>query len=128
MILVICAAIVVGSCLFDIDHVGLHLFGFKWPVHCFLNHTFNIKCALCGITHSFCAMADGDFSSAVQYYRLGPLLFSFIILQIPYRIWAIAVSPKRINARIRKVHTGLIAVVIAAIFINWLIYLGGRLL
>jgi len=127
VILVICVAIVVGSCLFDIDRVGLYLFGFKWPVHCFLNHTFGIKCALCGITHSLCAMANGNFSSAVQYHHLGPVLFSFIILQIPYRIWAIAVSPKRINVKIRKIHTALIAVVIIAIFINWLVYLGGRL-
>ena len=119
--------VVVGSSVFDADQLGLRLFGFKWPIHCALKHTLGMKCALCGITHSFCAMADGNFSSAVQYHRLGPAIFGFIIFQIPYRIWAIAISPKRINVMIRKVHTALIAVVIAAIFINWLIYLGGRL-
>jgi hypothetical protein len=73
-------------------------------------------------------MARGDIGGAFGYHRLGPVLFAFIILQMPYRIWAIAISPRRINAKIRKAHTALIAVVIAAIFINWLVYLGGRLL
>jgi hypothetical protein len=128
VILIISVAIVVGSHLLDIDQLGMQFFGLKWPIHCFLNHTFGIKCALCGITHSFCAMADGDFSSAVQYHHLGPLLFAFIILQLPYRIWAIVIKPRRINVKIRKAYIALIAVVITAIFINWLIYLGGRLL
>lgn len=128
VILVVCAAVVVGSSVFDADQLGLRLFGFKWPIHCALKHTLGVKCALCGITHSFCAMARGDIASAFGYHRLGPVLFAFIIFQIPYRIWAIAISPRRINAKIRKAHTALIAVVIAAIFINWLIYLGGRLL
>lgn len=128
VILVVCAAMVIGSRVIDADQLGVRLFGFKWPMHCLLNHTFGVKCALCGLTRSFCATARGDFSSALRYHRLGPVLFGFIIFQIPYRVWAVAISPRRINVKIRKAHTGLIAIVIIAIFINWLIYLGGRLL
>jgi hypothetical protein len=124
----VCVALVVGSSVFNPDQLGVRLFGFKWPMHCALKHTLGVKCALCGITHSFCAMANGDLSSAVQYHRLGPMLFGFIIFEIVYRMWAILISPKRVSLIMRKTHTGLIVVIAIAIFINWLIYLGGRLL
>lgn len=122
-----CVALVIGSSVFDADQLGVRLLGFRWPIHCALKHIFGIKCALCGITRSFCAMVDGDTVSAFGYHRIGPVLFAFIIFQIPYRIWAIAVSPRRINAKIRKAHIALIAVIVFAVFINWLVYLGGRL-
>ncbi len=122
-----CAAVVVGSRVFEADQLGMELFGFKWPLHCMLKHTFGVKCALCGITHSFCAMARGDIVSGFGYHRLGPVLFGFIIFEIVYRMWAIMISPKRVGLIIRKMHVGLISVIIIAIFVNWVIYLGGRL-
>ena len=122
-----CTAAVVGLHFIDVDQLGLQFFGFKWPLHCALKHTFGIKCALCGITHSFCATARGEMASAFGYHRLGPVLFGFIILEIVYRMWAIIISPKKVGLRMRKMHVGLIAVIIIAIFVNWVIYLGGRL-
>ena len=122
-----CAAVVVGFRFIDADQLGMELFGFKWPLHCVLKHMFGVKCALCGITHSFCAMARGELASAFGYHRLGPVLFGFIIFEIVYRMWAIIISPKRVGVIIRKMHVGLIAVIIIAIFVNWVIYLGGRL-
>jgi hypothetical protein len=123
----VCAAVVVGSRIFEADQLGLQFFGFKWPLHCMLKHTFGVKCALCGITHSFCATARGDIVSAFGYHRLGPVLFGFIIFEIVYRMWAIIISPKRVGVIMRKAHVGLIAIIIIAIFVNWVIYLGGRL-
>jgi hypothetical protein len=66
-------------------------------------------------------------ASAFGYHRLGPVLFGFIIFEIVYRMWAIMISPKRVGSIMRKLHVGLIAVIIIAIFVNWVIYLGGRL-
>jgi len=97
-------------------------------MYCMLRHTFGVKCALCGLTHSLCATARGELASAFGYHRLGPVLFGFIIFEIAYRIWSIMISPKRVGVIIRKAHTGLIAVIVCAIFANWVIYLGGRLL
>ena len=128
VILVICAIIVVTSFTFHLDQIGVAIFGFKWHMHCFLNHFFGIKCALCGMTRSFCAFGHGNFSKSLEYHRLGPLFFSFIVLQIPYRMWAIVIRPKRIKAKIRKVHAVFAVIVFTAIFLNWIFYLGGRLL
>jgi len=119
--------VVVGLHVIDVDQLGVHFFGFKWPMHCMLRHTFGVKCALCGVTHSLCAAARGDIAGALGYHPLGPVLFGFIIFEIVYRMWAIVVSPKRVGWIIRKVHAGLIALIVVAIFANWFLYLGGRL-
>jgi hypothetical protein len=128
VILIICAIMVVGLRIIDVDQLGVHFFGFRWPIHCVLRHTFGVKCALCGMTHSLCAMARGNIAQALEYHPLGPVLFGFIIFEIVYRIWAIVVSPKRVGVIMRKAHLGLIVLVVCAIFANWAIYLGGRLL
>ncbi len=128
IILFVCIAITVGAFAFTLDEVGLYLFGLKWPFHCLLNHFFGIKCALCGMTRSFTAIAGGDLAGAFAYHRLGPVLFFLVFFQIPYRIWALAASPKKVGKRLRRIHAGLVALVLAAVMVNWLIYLGGRLL
>ena len=128
VILVVCVCLVIGLRLIDPNKLGFQLFGFKWPMHCVLRHAFGTKCALCGMTHSLCATAHGDIAGALGYNPLGPALFGFIIFEIIYRMWAIAVSPKRVGWIIPKLHTGLIVLIIFAIFANWILYLGGRLL
>jgi len=77
------------------------------------------------MTRSFSAIGRGEFAQALEFHRLGPLFFSFIVFQIPYRIWAIMITPKHINKRIRKCHVSFAVVVLAAIIINWFVYLGG---
>ena len=75
IILFVCIAIMVGAFVFTLDEMGLYLFGLKWPLHCLLNHFFGIKCALCGMTRSFTAIAGGDLAGAFAYHRLGAVLF-----------------------------------------------------
>jgi len=128
IILTVALAIVILSRLVHVDIAGVYLFGIKWPIHCMLNHTFGIKCALCGITHSFVETAHGNFANAFGYHATGPFLFAFTVMQIPYRIYAIAISPRRIKRKIRKTHMIFAVAVCVAMLINWLIYLGGRLL
>ena len=120
--------VIAAARLINVNMAGLYLFGFKWPIHCLLKHTFGIKCALCGMTHSFSAMARADLDGAFGFHRMGPVLFAFIILQVPYRIWAVKLSPKLISAKLRRAQMALTALILAAIFIDWLIYLGARLL
>jgi len=128
IILFACVAITVGAFAFTLDEMGLYLFGLEWPLHCMLDHFFGVRCAFCGMTRSFTAMADGDLAGAFSYHRLGPALFVLVVFQIPYRIWALATSPKKISKRFRRIHAGLVALVLTAVMVNWLVYLGGRLL
>ena len=80
------------------------------------------------MTRSFSTLGHGELSKALQYHALGPLVFGFIIFQIPYRIWALVKMPKLINKKIRISHAVFAVAVIFAVFINWFIYLGGLLL
>lgn len=128
IILTAALAIVIASRLVHVDIAGIYLFGINWPIHCMLNHTFGIKCALCGITHSFAETAHVNLATAFEYHRIGPLLFAFTVTQIPYRIYALAISPRRINRKVKKTHMIFAVVACVAMLINWLIYLGGRLI
>ena len=128
IVLAAALVIVAASRLVHVDVAGVYLFGIKWPIHCLLNHTFGIKCALCGLTHSFAETAHGNLIAAFEYHRIGPLLFAFTVMQIPYRVYALAISPRRISRKIKKSHLIFAVVVCVAMLINWFIYLGGRLI
>jgi hypothetical protein len=127
-ILFVCVVLLIGAFLFTVDEIGLCFFGLKWPLHCVLNHLFGVRCVFCGMTRSFVAMAHGDLSAAVAYHHVGPGLFLFVVFQIPYRIWALAISPKHIAPVARRVHAAAAALVLTAMLGDWLIYLGGRFL
>ena len=40
------------------------------------------RCIFCGMVHSFNAIAHGDMRSAREYNRLGPFLFSILVLNL----------------------------------------------
>ena len=128
IILLLCVAILTGSLLLQLNEGELYLFGFKWPHRCLLYETFGIKCALCGLTRSFCSLAHGNLRRALRLHNLGPLIFAFICFQIPYRIYALVIRPKKMNRKLTKINLSLTVMLFAAIFVNWLIYLGGLIL
>lgn len=128
IILLACLAILAASLLLQTDSTDVYLFGLKSPARCLLYHTFGVKCALCGLTRSFCSMAHGNLLESVQLHLLGPVIFVFICLQIPYRIYALMIYPRKINATIMKIGLGTGVLLTAALFVNWLIYLGGLIL
>ncbi len=108
------------------DELGISVFGFKWQLHCMSKHLLGVNCALCGMTHSFCAMGHGRLAEAFGYHRLGPLLFCFILFQIPYRIHAIALKVRR--SLLKKANVYFAVAVGIAIIVNWFVYLGGRVI
>lgn len=128
IILFLCAAILTGSLLLQISEGELYLFGFKWPHRCLLYDIFGIKCALCGLTRSFCSLAHGNFYQALRFHTLGPLIFAFTFFQIPYRIYGIIIHPKRMNRKLIKINLSLAVTISILIFVNWLVYLGGLIL
>lgn len=128
IILLFCVVIVIGSMLLGLNENEVYLFGFKLPLRCFLYDTFGIKCALCGLTRSLCSVTGGDVSQGLKFHVLGPAIFLFICLQIPYRIWALAVRPGKPNKKIMKIGLGIGVLIIMALLVNWLVYLGGLVL
>jgi hypothetical protein len=89
---------------------------------------FGINCAFCGMTRSVSAAAHGRFAQAFELHRFGPPVFFFILLQIPYRIYTLAIRPRAVNSLLMKINVIVFAALLAGIMVNWLIYIGGLLL
>ena len=128
IILLFSVVILIVSMLLYLNENELYLFGFKWPLRCFLYETFGIKCAFCGLTRSLCSVTSGDVSQGLKFHPLGPVILLFICLQVPYRIWALVVRPGKPNKKIMKIGLGIGVLIIVALLVNWLVYLGGLVL
>ena len=126
-ILIVCIVVLAISVTSQADELGFSIFGFKWGLHCMSDQLFNVNCALCGMTHSFCAMGRGQIAKAFEYHLLGPILFCFILFQIPYRISLITLKVRK-KSLMKKVNVYFAAGVGIALLVNWLVYLGGRLI
>jgi len=125
IVLLACAGVLAASFILRPTAEGLSLFGYPWPLHCWLHETTGIRCALCGISRSFCSLAHGDIAAGLAFHRLGLVTFAFFCLQIPYRLYAWAIQPGRIDRRIANAHFGLAALLCAAMAGNWFVYLEG---
>ena len=128
MMLILCVCIIIAAFLLDVDDGRLSVFGLHLPSTCALRNIFGVKCAFCGMTRSVVATAHGQFKSAFQLHPFGPPLFLFILLQIPYRIYSVAISPKEINRILVRASAVVFAALLAGIMANWLVYLGGMIL
>jgi hypothetical protein len=86
-------AVIVLACLLSVrgdqrvEFGGLH--GWPIPELCQSKAMFGIDCPGCGLTRSFIHLAHGDVTASFQRHRLGWLVALFVVLQIPYRVWAI---------------------------------------
>jgi len=127
-VLAVCLAVLAGAAILVPAQDGLTLFGLRWPFSCRLHDTFGIQCALCGMSRAFCALARGDLAGGFAFHRLGPAVFALFCLQIPYRLYALATRPRPIGKRLVQLHTGLVVLIGLALFVNWIVYLGGLLL
>lgn len=127
VVLAACVLAVSGSLLLRQGGEGLYLFGIEWPVRCALYQNFGIKCALCGLTRSFCSIAGGDFSGAMRFHVLGPAVFVFVCLQMAYRIHMLrTVGRESRKLRMAGIYSAL--VLAGLLMINWFVYLGGLVL
>ncbi len=127
IILIVCACVVAAAFALTGDEAGVYFFGLELPVQCPLHQIVGVKCSLCGLTRSICLFAHGDFAQSLKLYPVGPAIFAFVVLQIPYRMWAIYIHPRRVNGKLVRAYAAVFIILLAAIVINWLIYLGGLL-
>jgi hypothetical protein len=128
IVLSACAAVLIASFILQPNEEGLSLFGLRWPFHCWLHETLGVRCALCGMSRSFCSLAHGDIGASLAFHQLGPLLFAFFCLQIPYRLYALAARPGFLGRTVARAHAGLAVALCAAIAYHWLVYLEGLIL
>jgi hypothetical protein len=128
VVLSICVATLAGAFLLRPAEDGLSLFGCRWPFCCWLHETLGIRCGLCGLSRSFCSLARGDIAAGLHFHRLGPAVFALFCLEIPYRLVALAAGSRGIDAKWARLHLSVVALVCAAILVNWMVYLGGLIL
>ena len=121
-------AVLAGSFVLRPHAEGLSLFGYRWPFHCWLHETFGLRCALCGMSRSFCSLAHGDIAAALRFHALGPVAFVLFCLEVPYRAYALFRLPKALPNGLKRIHLGAVGLAAAAIGANWLLYLGGLIL
>ena len=93
------------------------------PLLCGSRALFNTECPGCGLTRSFIALAGGNFQESLQYNRVGWLLALAVVLQIPYRLFALGELRTKIPVRLWPTWFGYL--LIAALVINWLLKVSG---
>ena len=125
IVLLMCAGVLAASFVLQPQEEGLSLFGYRWPFYCRLHETLGIQCSLCGMSRSFCSLAHGDLWASLGFHRIGPFLFAFFCLQVPYHLYALSIQPGTIDRRVVRAHCGLAVLLCAAIACNWLLYLEG---
>jgi hypothetical protein len=126
-ILAACVAIVILAFVLDVDDTGVYVLGWKWPMKCAMYQTFGVKCATCGLTRAICYAAHGQWHKASEMNAIWPVAAGVILLEIVYRLAALALWPTRMAKRFRVGHAVAISSMVAIIVCHWLVYLGGLL-
>jgi hypothetical protein len=93
------------------------------PPMCGSRALFGIECPGCGLTRSFVALGSGDFQESFRLHRVGWLLAAAVVLQIPYRVFALRELRTRVPQRTWPDWFGY--GLIAALVLNWLAKISG---
>ena len=94
MMLCVSVLVVIGSFLLQSLPNGRVAFRFcpqfPLPETCMSKACFGVECPGCGLTRSFIAIACGDWQKSIIANRVGWVLAFAVIIQIPYRVIALA--------------------------------------
>lgn len=91
--LAIASGVVLVACALEVrepDRVA-----FRWapqrplPHLCLSRVLLQHECPACGLTRSFSYLAAGDWARSFRAHCCGWLLALVVVLQIPYRLWAL---------------------------------------
>lgn len=102
----------------DGHHVALPcMANTPFPEICISKAWFGVSCPGCGLTRSFISMMHGHLANAVFYNRVGPILFLFVLLQFPYRIFGLLTQQDYPLGR--RVAQGTVWLLIGLLLGNW---------
>jgi hypothetical protein len=96
---------------------------FPLPEICQSRRMLNWDCPGCGLTRSFIHFFHGHWEASLQMHRLGWLLAIFTVLQIPYRLYALAAPDGLPLGKVFPQTLGYI--LLAALLTNWVLKLAG---
>jgi hypothetical protein len=89
VLLTICTGMLVLAPLLAVreeTQVLVPLLGTPLPELCMSKRTLGLSCPGCGMTRCFISLAHGDLAAAWRYNPAGPLLFTMVAVQIPFRL------------------------------------------
>jgi len=120
-----CVALVVVSSVISVNHgkVTLDPEGeLQLPTVCGFKRLTGMDCPSCGLTRSFVAMAHLDPGAAWSFHRLGPFAFTFVLLQIPYRVLRLASATfaRRTDHGDFPANVGVLLVLFVLLVANWI--------
>ena len=93
---------------------------FSMPQTCLSRRVWGIDCPGCGLTRSFISMSDGKFRRAFGFNAAGPLVYAFVLVQLPWHLYQIF-RIKRMKRPVESIwlYSGLF-VISAATFLQWI--------
>jgi hypothetical protein len=65
---------------------------------------------------------------SLRLHYIAPAVFVFICLQIPYRMFWLIAGSNAMSKKLKTINLYSAAMLLIAVFVNWIIYLGGRLI
>jgi hypothetical protein len=93
--------------------------GWPLPEICLSRKIFGVTCPGCGLTRSFIYLAHGDLSASWNVHRVGWLLALSVVLQLPYRIFALWTGNYvPLGTTVPRLFGSLL---ILLLFVNWLV-------
>ena len=60
---------------------------FQMPEVCMSKRMWGVDCPGCGLTRSFISMSHGQFGRAFQFNPAGPIVYLFVLVQIPWHAY-----------------------------------------
>lgn len=106
----------------DHEQVVIPLVQVPLPGTCTYKRLLNADCPGCGLTRCFISVAHGRWSDGWRFNPAGILLFSLVVVQIPYRVVQITRSRRgQQELRLGKFSTWMLFAVILALLVQWVV-------
>ena len=122
-IILLCASIIpISFCIPNQEDMAIYLSGIKLqrlPNVCLFKKISGIECPSCGLTRSFISISNLKIKKAWYFHRVGILIYAFVVLQIPYRIYMIWNEEAFESNISKKIIKGYLYVIGVALIINW---------
>jgi len=93
---------------------------FQIPETCMSKRVWGIDCPGCGLTRSFISMSHGQFGRALSFNKAGPIVYLFVLIQIPWHLFQMSRLWKlRRPVESNWLYSGLF-IISGAVLLQWL--------